>query len=136
MNPLRWRKMTWVLNVWNVIFLIWIIGGISSRPSQSCPPGDSLCVNASDTGTGIGVALIIFLWFLGFVVLSLIWVMTRRRGRLCPHCGEDVKKGRTTCAKCGYDFTLGRNPAQDVAAVGEIESTSDPAAPATPLVVP
>jgi hypothetical protein len=36
MNPLRWRKMTWVLNVWNVLFLIWIIGGVSSRPSKNC----------------------------------------------------------------------------------------------------
>jgi hypothetical protein len=61
-------------------------------------------------GTGIGVALVIFLWFFGFVVLSIIWFMTRRKGRTCPHCGEDVQKGQTACKKCGYDFTLGHNP--------------------------
>lgn len=38
MNPLRWRKMTWVLNIWNVLFLIWLIVGISDRPSKNCPP--------------------------------------------------------------------------------------------------
>ena len=72
--------------------------------------GDQLCVDASDVGTGIGVALIVFLWFLGFVVLSLAWFMTRRKGRTCPHCGDDVKKGRTTCKSCGYDFTIGGKP--------------------------
>ena len=29
MNPLRWRTMTWVLNIWNVIFLIWIIAAVA-----------------------------------------------------------------------------------------------------------
>jgi hypothetical protein len=115
MNPLRWRKMTWVLNAWNLIFLIWTIAGISSRASKSCAPSDSLCINASDAGTGIGVALIIVLWFIGFLVISIIWFMTKRSGRVCPHCGDDVKKGRTSCKKCGYDFTLGRNPSQTLA---------------------
>lgn len=110
MNPLRWRKMTWVINVWNVVFLIWIIVGIADRASKNCPKGDQLCVSASDAGTSIGVGLIIFLWFIGFLVLSIIWFMTRRPGRICPHCGEDVKKGRTTCKQCGYDFTTGTNP--------------------------
>jgi hypothetical protein len=65
---------------------------------------------ASDVGTGIGVTLIFVLWFIGFIILSIIWFMTRRRGRMCPHCGEDVKKGRTTCKNCGYDFTIGGKP--------------------------
>lgn len=110
MNPLRWRKMTWVLNIWNLIFLIWLIAGISDRASKNCPPNDNLCTSASDVGTGIGVALILFLWFMGFIILSIVWFMSRRRGRICPHCGEDVKKGQTACKKCGYDFTLGGNP--------------------------
>ena len=114
MNPLRWRKMTWVLNIWNVLFLIWIIAGVSDRASEDCAPGDQLCIDASDVGTGIGVALIFFLWFIGFIVLSLVWFMTRSRGRVCPHCGEDVKKGRTACKKCGYDFTIGAQPPAQV----------------------
>lgn len=60
--------------------------------------------------------LIIVLWFFGFVILSIVWFMTRRKGRVCPHCGEDVKKGRTACQKCGYDFTLGRNPQMSTSA--------------------
>lgn len=119
MNPLKWRKMTWVLNVWNGIFLVWIIAGVSSRPSTNCATDPDVvngiiskhaCEVASDTGTGIGVALIIILWLIGFLVISVIWFMARRKNRMCPHCGEDVKKGLTACKKCGYDFTVGGKP--------------------------
>jgi hypothetical protein len=104
--------MTFVLTIGNVIFLIWIVAGIADRPSRNCPPGPNhqLCIGASDVGTGIGVGLVLVLWFIGFIVLSIVWFMTRRRGRICPHCGEDVKKGRIDCRKCGYDFTTGTNP--------------------------
>jgi hypothetical protein len=102
--------MTWVLNIWNLVFLIWIIAGVSDRPSKDCPPGDDLCVAASDAGTSIGVGLIVFLWFLGFVVISIIWFMTRRAGRICPVCGEDVKRGATVCKSCGHDFAAAVAP--------------------------
>jgi ribosomal protein S27AE len=109
MNPLRWRKMTWALNVWNTLFLIWVVAAIAGGASDSVDCDTTVltqadCDTAADVGTGIGVALIFFLWFLGFMVLGLIWLMTRPRHRQCPACGEDVKKGRTTCPKCGHDF--------------------------------
>jgi len=107
------RKMTWALWIWTVLFAVWIIVGISDRASKDCPPGDQLCRDASDTGTGIGVALIIILWFMGFVVLSLIWFMTRPRHRECPACGSNVRKGVTTCKECGYDYAAAlQQPAQ------------------------
>ena len=34
----------------------------------------------TDIGTGIGVTLIGGLWFVGFLVLSIVWFMTRPRG--------------------------------------------------------
>jgi hypothetical protein len=72
------------------------------------------CEAASDAGTGIGVTLVFILWFLGFLVLALVWLMSRPKHRQCPHCGEDVKKGRTTCKNCGYDFTIGGKPPAEV----------------------
>ncbi|MDP9226837.1 MAG: zinc ribbon domain-containing protein, partial [Actinomycetota bacterium] len=58
----------------------------------------------ADVGTGIGVAFLIVLWFVGFVILSIIWLMTRPSHRLCPVCGENVKQGATVCKSCGHDF--------------------------------
>lgn len=77
----KWRKMTWLINVTNALFVIWLIGGIASRPSQDCVADQYLskqdCIAASDAGTAIGVGLILFLWFLVFVVEALVWSMTR-----------------------------------------------------------
>lgn len=105
------RVMSWVLIIWNAIFLIWIIAGVADRPSQDCPSGDTLCQDASDVGTGIGVGLILVLWFMGFVALSLVWFMTRPKGRLCPACGTTARKGETACRKCGHDFAGGEQTA-------------------------
>lgn len=96
--------MTWALLIWTAIFAAWMIAGISDRASEDCPPGDQVCIDASDVGTGIGVALIFVLWFIGFLVLGLIWLMSRPKHRTCPRCGHDVKKGLTACKNCGYDF--------------------------------
>lgn len=98
------RVSSWLITIWTAIFAIWIIGAIAARPSKDCAPGDTLCQDASDAGTGIGVGIIFVLWFIGFIVLSLIWLMTRPKHRLCPACGTEAKKGVTTCTRCGFDF--------------------------------
>lgn len=109
----HWRKMTWVLWIVNAIFLVWVIAGIASRPSKDCANdpdvkagiiSKSACEAASDAGTSIGVGLIIVFWFIVFVVMALVWLMTRPRRRTCPVCGEGVKKGLTKCPSCGHDF--------------------------------
>ena len=102
--------MTWVLWVWTAIFAVWIIGGLATANNAAdCAKnsgGLSVqdCTDASNVGTGIGVTLIFVLWFIGFVVLSLIWLMTKPKHRECPVCGEGVKRGRTQCGSCGHDF--------------------------------
>lgn len=107
------RKMSWVLIGWTVIFAIWIGTALGDRPSEDCPPGDTLCQDASDVGTGIGVGIVFFLFFLGFVVLSLIWFMTKPKLRICPACGTGVKRGEIACRQCGHDFARAlRDPDQ------------------------
>lgn len=98
----HWRKMTWVLIVWSAFIVIWAISGTASNDcgSQASQAAKSGC----EAGTGIGVALILFIGFFGFVFFSLIWFMTRPRGRDCPVCGERVKRGQTKCSNCGHDF--------------------------------
>ena len=116
----HWRKMTWVLVIWTAIFAVWIIAGVSSNDSNDrayCRAHIDHyftmkdCLSASHAGTAIGAALIFILWFLGFVVLGLVWLMSRPRRRTCPHCGNDVKKGLTACKNCGYDFVAGHSQA-------------------------
>jgi rubredoxin len=57
------------------------------------------------------VALILLIGFFGFVFFSLIWFMTRPRGRDCPVCGSLVKRGQTACKSCGHDFRTAAGPA-------------------------
>lgn len=104
----KWRKMTWVLWVWSIGILVWAVGGGASN-NCSAQHGDAFLTahqaqNACAAGTGIGVALILLVGFVGFVFFSIIWFMSRPKGRDCPVCGELVKKGRTTCKGCGHDF--------------------------------
>lgn len=94
----RWRKMTWALLAWCALIIAWAIGGASSTHCNGTYQ------NACNAGKGIGVAVILFIGFVGFVFLALIWLMSRPRGRDCPVCGELVKRGRTLCPGCGHDF--------------------------------
>ena len=98
----HWRKMTWVLIIWSVPILVWAIAGAGGSDCGS--EATQLNQEACEAGTGIGVALILFIGFFGFVFFSLIWLMTRPKGRQCPACGERVKKGVTACPSCGHDF--------------------------------
>jgi hypothetical protein len=86
----RWRKATWALALFNLLALIWLVSGIF---------GGSI-------GAGIGVT-----WFIGFVVLGLVWLVSRPSHRECPRCGSDVKKGLTVCRSCGFE--LARATAQN-----------------------
>jgi hypothetical protein len=98
----RWRKMTWVLLAANVFFLLLLVAALAA--DASCKPGDEVCSSSQAADRVLGAVVVGVLWFSAFVVLSLIWLMTRPHGRACPACGQDVKRGRTTCKKCGYDF--------------------------------
>jgi hypothetical protein len=103
----RWRKATWALAVFNVLALVWLLSGIIGA-SNNCSglSGGALsgCQAGTAIGAGIGVTLIVIIWFIGFMVLGLVWLMSRPRHRQCPRCGEDVKKGLMVCNACGFDY--------------------------------
>jgi uncharacterized membrane protein len=102
----HWRKMTWAIWAWTIICAVWIGTGIASTGHLKCSGNlsASTCSAATTVGAGIGVFLILLLWLIVFLLLSVIWFMSRHKGRLCPQCGEDVRKGQTRCRKCGYDY--------------------------------
>lgn len=103
----NWRKFTWFILALQILFIVWIVSGVSEA-SNSCDGevGDMLaaCEAGVAVGAGIGVGIIIFLWAFVDIILGVIWLITNRGQRDCPACGRAVKKGRTTCSKCGYDF--------------------------------
>jgi hypothetical protein len=115
--------MTWALLIWTVAMFAWAVGGGTSSVQNSNSYCQSHvdayfskqdCLTATHAGTAIGVVLIILLWFMGFVVLSLVWFMTRPKRRDCPACGESVKRGLTVCKSCGYDFKAAHQPTPQV----------------------
>ena len=55
---------------------------------------------------GWAIAGVVIVWFVGFVILGLLALLTRRpsSGRVCQACGYDAKRGQTVCGNCGYNF--------------------------------
>jgi zinc-ribbon domain len=103
----KWRPFTWVILAVNVLFLIWLITGISTASGNATNCGtlsQETCNEARNAGTAIGAGIIIFLWALVDVILGVIWLITRPKRRECPACGTEVKRGVTRCPSCGYDF--------------------------------
>jgi hypothetical protein len=105
----KWRPLTWVIVVTDVLFLVWIIAGIAGVADE-CAGKTSTELEACEAGTAIGasigIGIILFLAFLVSGVLGLIWLVTRPKGRPCPVCGTQVKEGTTVCPRCGHDFRL------------------------------
>src|ERR1700739_3921946 len=79
----RWRAMTWAIVIWCVLIVAWAIAGGGSAASNCANQTHPYltqqeATNACEAGAGIGVALILFIGFIGFVFLSLIWIMSRK----------------------------------------------------------
>jgi RNA polymerase subunit RPABC4/transcription elongation factor Spt4 len=99
---MRWRKATWALIAWTGLMALWAGSGLANV-SNIRATSDAERAGVA-IGTGIGMSIIIGTWFVGFIVLALIWLMSRPQRRTCPVCGTSVERGRTTCGRCGYDF--------------------------------
>lgn len=76
----RWRKATWAIFLFSALMLIWVISGVGAV-SDNCAglTGQELetCQAGTAIGGGIAVTFLIIIWFIGFVVLGLIWLMSR-----------------------------------------------------------
>lgn len=100
----KWRKATWALVIWGVLMLAWVVSAAASSDCDNTAKySDS---TACGVGTGIAIFLILGVAFAGFLVLSLIWLMSRPKNRVCPQCGREVPKGLTACASCGFSFVV------------------------------
>lgn len=77
--------MSWAILIWTALFLVWGVGGASSI-SNNCAglTGNDLaaCRAGTAIGGGLGLSIIFMLWFIGFVVLAIIWFATRPRSNV------------------------------------------------------
>ena len=74
------RVFLWVFLAVQVLFIIWIIGGVSSSGGDATDCGSlsqQACNDAQDVGTGIGVALIVVLWMVVDFFLAIIYGVYR-----------------------------------------------------------
>lgn len=139
-NPLRWRKMTWVLLLFTGLMAVWIVSATSQADCEK--ELSSASQSGCEIGTGLGVTFLFLLWFVGFLILSIVWLMSRggsnRAQRLCPVCGSQVKPGKTACQKCGYDFAAAARPVQPapvIEATGHVQPVALASASAAPIRV-
>ena len=83
----RVRKMTYAIWAWVGLIVVWIAAGsanIHNETAKCVNQGvldHTTCANAVGAGSGIAIFAIVVLGFMGFVVLSLIWFMTRPKQR-------------------------------------------------------
>lgn len=102
-----WRPLTWIIVVVNILFAAWIIGGIGAA-ADTCAgkTGDELewCQAGAAIGGTAAVGIIVFFWVAVDMVLGIVWLVTGKSGRECPACGRKVKRGLTSCGKCGHSF--------------------------------
>lgn len=109
-----WRLFTWVIVAFNVLMLVWIVTGAASVSHSKCAGlSTQACTAAREVGGGIAVVALVALWVAGDVILGVLWLITRPRGRECPACGRRAKRGVLACTGCGHDFgrAAGASPA-------------------------
>jgi hypothetical protein len=74
----QWRKMSWLLWAWSIFFGVRILGGLSSLEAMEASETEAEAFGLA-IGAGITLLALGVVWFMGFVVLSLIWLMTQPR---------------------------------------------------------
>lgn len=81
-NPPKKKKriFMWFFLAVQVLFIIWLIAGISGSSGDATDCGSlsqQTCNDAEDVGTGIGIALILILWVVVDFLLFIPWVIVK-----------------------------------------------------------
>ena len=77
----RFRIPTWLMLIWSALMWIWILSTCGSAASQMEECQGQAYSEACEAGTTIGAGLagtfMFGLWFMGLIILFIIWFMTR-----------------------------------------------------------
>ena len=75
----RWRKATWTLVIWNVLTVLWLArtlqGGFSC--DRETGTARAVCEAGASIGMSLGPSLVGVVWFIGFITIGLIWLVSR-----------------------------------------------------------
>lgn len=69
------RKATWLIILWTGLFLY--LAFSPTMVTTACPAGDPTCAAAAAVAVGIAISMLFGVWFVGFIILAIIWFMTR-----------------------------------------------------------
>lgn len=101
----HWRKMTYVVLLWNVLAVVAIIANLVNLHRANCGQlSQALCTGTKTAVGAAWVVVVIGIWLAGDVILGILWLVTKGNRRPCPACGLPVRAGIVQCKKCGYDF--------------------------------
>jgi hypothetical protein len=109
---MRWRKMTWAIVIWTVLMLIWVISGLQSAGAS----GNTS--TAYTAGVGIAITFLFGIWFVGFIILALIWFMSRPKANVVVFgpSGQQVmvseSEARRRVEREGWTYQAGATPSQ------------------------
>ena len=76
----RWRLSSWAIIIWTLLMIAWAVSGaVSVAESCADKTGEArrICEGVGVLAGGIGLTFIGFLWFVGFLILGLIWFARR-----------------------------------------------------------
>ena len=78
----KYRKSTWGLVIWTAVMAVWIVAG-AGNASSVCSHNTSEYLSQQTysslcgAGAGIGIVLLGGLWFIGFIVGTVIWFASK-----------------------------------------------------------
>ncbi len=100
MNPLRWRRATWIALLFVVVMGTWVAGAVGNDTAvcddlSAGSAEDAACRAGDDIEDGVGVGLLVVAWAAGTVLCAGLWAVSRpeRRAARRGEGGPDGDRG-------------------------------------------
>jgi uncharacterized protein (DUF983 family) len=71
--------MTWLLIVFSALMLAWLVSVLAQSNNCAHEQFHQLCKASEDAQRSNDFVIVLVIYFMGFVILALVWFMTRPR---------------------------------------------------------